>query len=344
MDTITHAALGGTLAALIAPGGYRRLALGLGAVIANLPDLDFLALAFASDPVARFTEHRSATHSLLVLPLAGVLIWWLCARRWPALRESSWRWFTALELALLSHPLLDACTVYGTQLWWPLAAPPVMLGNLFIIDPALTLPLLLGAIFAWRHSRPAAESARGGSDGTRPLVLGLGVGAAYFVWTLLAQHQLEGAVRAELDARGIHGPRLLVIPTPLNSVLWRVIASDNEGYAEGYYSYLWKDPILSLQPNPIERALAAEFADDPVKQRLDWFDHGFGKLDEDAEHRIVYTDLRMGAGANYVFRFALADRKDGHIVRRSPPEQLQWPSFSAWEAGSIWRRIFDPAG
>jgi inner membrane protein len=99
-----------------------------------------------------------------------------------------------------------------------------------------------------------------------------------------------------------------------------------------------------LQPNPIDRALAAEFAGDPVKQRLDWFDHGFGKLDEDAEHRIVYTDLRMGAGANYVFRFALADRKDGRIVRRSQPEQLQWPSFSAWEAGSIWRRIFDPAG
>ena len=58
-------------------------------------------------------------------------------------------------LALLTHPLLDAHTAYGTQLLWPLEPPPVMWATLFIIDPLFTLPLLV-AVIATAY-RPARE-------------------------------------------------------------------------------------------------------------------------------------------------------------------------------------------
>ncbi len=59
------------------------------------------------------------------------------------------RWFWAIQLALITHPLLDAFTVYGTQLWWPLQPHPTMWSSVFIIDPAYTLWLLLACVAAW---------------------------------------------------------------------------------------------------------------------------------------------------------------------------------------------------
>ena len=335
MDTITHAALGAGLCALVAPRGERRLALALGAVVANLPDLDTLALAFEQDPVLKVTEHRSYSHSLLVLPFVAPLLWWLVGMRFAALREAPGRWLGAFELALLSHPLLDAATVYGTQLFWPLDRPPVMGANLFIIDPFFTLPLLVGALLAWRGARSAGQ-------GTRPMVFGLAVASAYFTWTVLAQRQLEAGVRSELVARNFDTFEVLVSPAPFNSVLWRVVVNGPKGYATGYYSYWWKDGRLSLEQFARLESLEREARELPAVQRLDWFTRGFGAVVEDPEHRILYTDLRMGWDTDYAFRYVVADRKEGRLVPRSPPEQLAWPSYGGGRLGAVWKRVFDP--
>jgi inner membrane protein len=50
-------------------------------------------------------------------------------RRVSTVREAPARWFSAIEAALLTHPLLDAFTVYGTQLFWPLPWPPSDVGE-----------------------------------------------------------------------------------------------------------------------------------------------------------------------------------------------------------------------
>ena len=47
-------------------------------------------------------------------------------------------------LTLLAHPVLDAFTVYGTQLLLPFSDYPAGLGSIFIIDPLFTVPLLAG--------------------------------------------------------------------------------------------------------------------------------------------------------------------------------------------------------
>jgi membrane-bound metal-dependent hydrolase YbcI (DUF457 family) len=50
---------------------------------------------------------------------------------------------------LVTHPLLDAMTVYGTQLALPFTNHPYAVGSIFIID---SLP--------WRQRRAAAHHAR----------------------------------------------------------------------------------------------------------------------------------------------------------------------------------------
>ena len=72
------------------------------------------------------TWHRSLTHSLLVLPLVAWAIWAFFRKRGGRVAQAPRAWFWAILLALVTHPLLDAFTVYGTQLWWPLPVSPTM--------------------------------------------------------------------------------------------------------------------------------------------------------------------------------------------------------------------------
>ncbi|MCB1566316.1 MAG: metal-dependent hydrolase, partial [Xanthomonadales bacterium] len=135
MDSITHLFYGATICAAIAPAKHRRAALLAGAALNTLPDLDVFPLMLLDDPVLRMTWHRGSTHSLLVLPFIALGLWWWFRRRGGRVADAPRRWWWAILVTLLAHPLLDAFTVYGTQLWWPLMQPPAMWSSLFIIDP-----------------------------------------------------------------------------------------------------------------------------------------------------------------------------------------------------------------
>src|SRR5688500_15076824 len=117
MDSLTQIVLGAAVAAAIAPPGHRRAALLAGAALGTLPDLDVIPVGLpAGDPVERMTWHRSASHSLLVLPIVAWAIWAWFRSRGGRVAQAPARWWWAILLALLTHPLLDAFTVYGTQI------------------------------------------------------------------------------------------------------------------------------------------------------------------------------------------------------------------------------------
>jgi inner membrane protein len=144
MDSLTQIALGSCIAAACVPGPQRRKAALLGAVLGTVPDLD--VFVDYGDPVANFTMHRGFSHSLLVLAALGLVLWFALKTWWTPVREAPRQWLAAILLALLTHPLLDAHTAYGTQLLWPSGLPPVSWATMFIIDPLYTLPLLAGMI------------------------------------------------------------------------------------------------------------------------------------------------------------------------------------------------------
>ena len=51
-------------------------------------------------------------------------------------------------LIFATHALLDAVTVYGTRLLWPVVDHPFGIGSMFIIDPLYTLPLMIVTVWA----------------------------------------------------------------------------------------------------------------------------------------------------------------------------------------------------
>ena len=157
MDSVSQIALGAAVG--VATMGRRtavwKSALW-GAVAGTLPDLD--VLIDHGDPIRNMVLHRAETHALFWLSLFSLPMAAAVARlhdEWAQWR----RWWLALWLVLLTHPLLDTMTVYGTQLALPFSNHPFGVGSIFIIDPLYTLPLLLGV--GWALARRGGGGALG---------------------------------------------------------------------------------------------------------------------------------------------------------------------------------------
>lgn len=325
MDSLTQIALGAGLAGLAAPGRYRRSALLVGAVLGTLPDLDVLPMAFVADPVVRMTWHRSFSHSLLMLMPLAWLIWLALRRFWTPVREAPGPWFRAIALALLTHPLLDAHTVYGTQLWWPIPVAPTMWSTLFIIDPSYTLPLVLGCVVAWFGRE--RDLARTG------LVLGLAISTTYLAWTWIAKARVEVRAERVLAQAGLSQAARFSVPTPFNTWAWRVVALTPEGHIEHYFTPLGSElPYRSLAARHDRTLLATSVRVVPAAARLDWFASGFVAASRE-NGDIIVTDLRMGAHPDYVFRFAVADAA---TLQAHPPQQMPGPEIDWERVRALW--------
>ncbi len=301
MDSVTQAALGAAIGGAIAPAGQRRKALLVGAALGTLPDLD--VLIDYGDAVANFTYHRGFSHSLFVLPPFVVLLWLALKRWWAPVRGAPSRWLAIIGLALITHPLLDAHTAYGTQLLWPLTVPPTMWATLFIIDPLVTLPLLIGIIIvAVRPARPWSGRV------IRACVL---LSTLYLGWSWIAQSIVSHHAEEALAARDLQGAPVFIVPTPFNTVLWRIVVQTEEGYLEGFDSLLVDEDQLDFTAYAFDRDLLQAAGNVWAVSRLRWFSRDFVKAAV-ANDRLIITDLRMGQEPIYVFSHVAAARGNPH--------------------------------
>jgi len=270
-------------------------------------------------------------------------------------------------LSLIAHPLLDAFTVYGTQLWLPFSDYPVGIGSVFIIDPLVTVPMIAGLIawLWWRQSAP--------ERGMRWIRGGLIASTLYLGWTVAAQMHVEGEVRRSIAATPLENRRVLVTPAPLNSLLWRVIVMDDDAYHEGFRSLFDADARVPLLRHASDPKLLDSLRDERTVRRLAWFSKGFysvrmGNRDlrvadgapstfsqllgavttaqaapvgsVDATRPIVMTDLRMGQTPWFVFSFVVAEH-DAKGIRAVPNRQIASERPPVTSLPWLWHRIWD---
>lgn len=309
MDSLSQFALGSAVG--LAVMGRRTAvwkAALWGGLLGTLPDLD--ALVDHGDAVRNMVLHRAETHALfwqtLVAPgLAAGLTAWGPRPREPSMprRALFARWLAAVWAVLVTHALLDAMTVYGTQLALPFSDHPYGVGSIFIIDPLYTLPLLVGLALAL---------ATRGRWRTHWNLAGLVLSTAYLGWSALAQHQVSSVVHAQLAARSDAASieRVLVTPTAFNTVLWRIVLMRADGYEEGFHSLLDDGRPVRFKSYATDPGLLEALRDVEAVRRIADFSRGFFRLDE-REGVARITDLRMGQEPAYVFAFAVARRGSG---------------------------------
>ena len=322
MDSLSQLALGASLG--VAVMGRRTAvwkAALWGGVAGTLPDLD--VLIDYGEPLANMVNHRGFSHSLIYLSLLAPALAWLVWRihgRQAALH----RWCLAIWLALITHPLLDACTVYGTRLLLPFTDYAFGTDSVFIIDPLYTLPLCIGVVAAlWRSA----------GGGLRWNAVGIVLSTAYLAWGLGVQAHVRSLAIDALPAEARSGDTLLLVtPAPLNTVLWRIVAQNNTHYFEGFYSLFDAPGPIRFRRYDSGAALAAGLAPDNPARRLHDFANGFVRYDEQGG-ALRITDLRMGQEPNYVFSFAIAERSADGSLRTVTPRAVgtQGDIGEAWD-------------
>ena len=180
------------------------------------PDLDVL-IRSSNDPILFLEYHRQFTHSLFFIPFGSLIIALLI---FPLLKRSMG--FKTVYLASLlgyaTHGLLDACTSYGTQLFWPFSNERVTWNNISIIDPLFTIPIL---IFV------------GTAIKTRKRLFSFfAIGWATFYLSLgFVQYERTLSTAIELaHSRGHNAERLTLKPSFGNLILWKSIYQHEEKF------------------------------------------------------------------------------------------------------------------
>lgn len=333
MDSLTQITLGAAVGEAVLGKQVGNKAMAWGALAGLLPDLDILTYPWL-DEAARLVVHRGFTHGLLFPFLAAPVLGFLAHRlhRHPEAGMQDW---TRLAFwGILTHPLLDVFTVYGTGLFEPFSSYRVALNSIFIIDPLYTVPLLIGVVVAgWRS--------RGSPGRQRAIRWGLGLSTLYLFSTLASKTAADAAFTRSLEAQGVTYTRFMSAPTPLNSVLWRAVVEDEAGYWIGYYGFFDGNQPIRFTYMPRNGALLEPFRDAPAVQTLRWFSKGFYVLTQE-EETVYMSDLRFGQtqlnGGHFIFSYALTPTGNPadpiRLVNRPPNLRFNRATF-----GRLWNRI-----
>ena len=209
MDPITQGTVGAAFAQSTA-NKNNILRIGVIGFLAGLaPDLDVL-IRSSNDPILFLEYHRQFSHSLFFIPFGSLIVALLI---FPLVKKSMSlkTVYIASFLGYATHGLLDACTSYGTQLFWPFSNERVTWNNISIVDPLFTIPILIlvGTAIKTR----------------KRLFSFFAIGWAAFYLSLgFVQYERALSTAIELaHSRGHNAERLTLKPSFGNLILWKSI-------------------------------------------------------------------------------------------------------------------------
>lgn len=147
MDPLSQAVTGAIFSQSFATKTKVRIAAICGALGGMAPDLDVL-IKSDTDPLLALEYHRHFTHSLIFIPFGGLIIGALLRALFFRKKLKFKYIYLFTTLGYGTHGLLDACTSYGTYLYWPFSGERIAWSTISIIDPIYTLTLIVLCILS----------------------------------------------------------------------------------------------------------------------------------------------------------------------------------------------------
>ena len=292
MDPLSQGIVGSIAAQQPANKKVILLSIMLGFLSGMAPDLDIF-IRSSNDPLMSLEFHRQFTHSLIFIPVGGlicsVFFYFLFAKKQSLTFKTTYLYCT---LGYGSHGLLDSCTSYGTQLFWPFSDTRIAWNTISIIDPLFTIPLLIIVVLTIFK---------------RKMILA----RASLLWVIfylslgyLQHERAEKLAYSIAESRKHVVKRIEVKPSIANLLVWKVIYETKEKYYVDAVKIGLKNKIL--EGTSIDKLNVVEsfpWLDKNSQQakdikRFSWFSNGYLAISKENPNRII--DIRYSMLPNEI--------------------------------------------
>ncbi len=228
--------------------------------------------------------------------------------------DLSWKdWYWLFFWCILTHPILDSFTAYGTQLFAPFSDTRIAFNNISVADPLYTLPyivFLTAVIMTHRSSKKRRVYN----------YLALGLSSLYMLFTVYNKYRVDNIMEDTIATRQIEAIRFTTNPSILNNILWSGTIETDSSYLQGSYSFFDKDPIFKLSEIPKNHDLISHaYEDDETINILKWFSDGYYAILRRKDGNLQINDMRYGRFSeerdgedDYIFRFPISKDSKGY--------------------------------
>jgi inner membrane protein len=289
MDPLSQGTVGAALAQSSASKKNIFKISVIGFLAGLAPDLDVL-IQSSTDPILSLEYHRQFSHSLFFIPFGALIVALLI---FPLVKKSMnlKTVYIASFLGYATHGLLDACTSYGTLLFWPFSNERVTWNNISIIDPLFTIPALILAVTAIKTKKRIFSFFSIGW-----IIFYLSLGLVQYDRALSAANDLA-------ESRGHNPERLTLKPSFGNLILWKSIYQNEQTF--------YVDAIRTVRSSTVCLGESIEIFDyqqhlsglDKESQqakdveRFRWFSQDYLGFDEEKN---LVTDVRYSMLPNQI--------------------------------------------
>lgn len=287
MDSLTQIVLGAAIGEAV---GGRKMGIKAafwGSVAGTIPDLDVFLNAFYH-PIEAALVHRGFSHSILFALLFAPVFAWILFRLYKRKYEYK-TWLLLFFFGIITHPLLDVFTNYGTSLLWP-SPMRLSIDSVFVIDPLYTFPFLICVVLAICMKRTAKWR-------SRINWIGLVYSTLYLFWGVLAQHSVAKHTDEYFALSDVKVKRTIVTAMPATTFYWAIIGEGNSNYYVNYKSIYGKYHPEDLEIIPKNHHLLDELkwkkGEEHYTELLKFISKGFYTV-EKKDSLYNFYDLRFG--------------------------------------------------
>jgi inner membrane protein len=329
MDSITQIVLGAAVGEAVAGKHIGNKAALWGAFAGTIPDLDVLFMGFFN-PLDATLFHRGFSHSFLFACIIGPILG-MILHKISKVKMDLKSWILLFFLGIVTHPILDMFTTYGTEFLWPFPNR-IAFNTVFVIDPLYTIPFMICLILAMRlpKSHPKRFHINMG---------GIIYSTSYLLLGVVLKLSILFYANNNLDSSNINPDRTSVSPMPLTIFYWMTIKEDRERF------YIDHTSIFNPQKKKIRLTISKNHhllqnqntIDSIELKKIEFISKGYYTVEKIKSKLNVY-DLRFGCAApltNNTIKIPLMgytfdienEKKLGKIEKIRPNEIFQNLSF-----------------
>ncbi|MGY0392498.1 metal-dependent hydrolase [Bizionia sp. KMM 8389] len=330
MDSLTQIVLGAAVGEAVLGRKIGNKAMLYGAIAGTIPDLDVIASYF-TDTVSALEIHRGFTHSILFSVVFSFVFGWIVSK-YETYKDRK-GWTKLFFWAFITHPILDAHTTWGTQLFWPFDIR-LAFKTIFVVDPLYTVPFLICLLLAMFQKRESSKRQFYNK-------LGLLISICYLSLTFLLKYLAVTAFEKALTEQHIAYIKMDTRPSAFNTILWNANIETTDSYLLGSYSFFDTQPI-TFKSYPKNHELINAIKNDDKMKRMIAVSKGWYIINTKKD-ALFFNDLRFGlmelepGKERYVFQYLIEENLETNSLEfKEVPKDKFNPKMLL---SNLWNRI-----